>query len=152
MRRFVAIGILLLGGPRMAAGQDRLADPFSKEEWITVYRLSMSEAEALKFYDEQQGFLAMMRASVATDTGQGSPRPSPADSIGIEPAFGVSYSLDDLVMLSLLSEQTFKKVERVMASMGTWLGIEDDGARLFFRRRDELASWVAQRLREIRSQ
>ena len=79
------------------------------------------------------------------------PEPSvKGDSASFEPAYGVGYSLDDLVMLSLLSDETHKKVERLMASMGTWLGVDDEGTRLFWKRRDELAPWVAQRLKEIR--
>jgi hypothetical protein len=135
----------------MTAAQDRVTDPFSKDEWVTVYRLSMSEAQALKFYEEQQGFRASMRSAMASGRRDTVPQAS-SDVSRVEPAFGTSYSLDDLVMLSLVSGETYKKVERLMTSMGTWLGIDDEGTRLFFRRRDELAPWVAQRLREIRTQ
>ena len=144
----ILASVALLGAASMAEGQNRFRDPFSKEEWVTSYRLTMSETDALKFYEEQHGLMALIHDAFETEV---TPEPSvKGDSASFEPAYGVGYSLDDLVMLSLLSDETHKKVERLMASMGTWLGVDDEGTRLFWKRRDELAPWVAQRLKEIR--
>lgn len=151
MRSIIIItSAALLGVASMAGGQDRFRDPFSKEEWITAYRLTMSEADAVKFYAQQHGALAIMHDAFESDVTRGA-EPK-RDAGAFEPSYGVGYTLDDLVMLSLLSDETHKKVERLMASMGTWLDVDGEGTRLFWERRKELAPWVAQRLKEIRGQ
>jgi hypothetical protein len=107
----------------------------------------MPESEAIALYEQQHAILATMREGVASDVRRG---PAASDTGGtFDRAHGVAYSLDDLALLSLLSDSTHQKVDRLMASMGTFLAVDDQSTQMFWKRRAELAPWVAQRLKEI---
>lgn len=141
------------GGAALMAQHVQEADPFpdsfTEAEWVTAYRLTLPRPEAQRRYAEQQKLWNAMRESFRRYAATGENEAPPGE--GIEPAFGTGYSLTDLVMLSLLSDETREKVERVLGWSSRPPRSDDEFAGAYHQQRQELAPWVAQRLRELRA-